>query len=104
MNIMISYPVVPVQFKQIQKLRQNLRKPLPLNVSVHSYAIRGERGRAVKALDSGAQGSGFWVRHQLVSAGSLSPWIRHFTQIAPWFEGHVKPSVPSEVLSTHFRM
>ena len=31
-------------------------------------------------------------------------WTRHFTLIVPWFGGHVKPLVPSEVLSTYFRM
>ena len=72
---------------------------LVIMIEISYIYLGGERGRAVKALDSG-----FRVRDQLTPAGSLCPWARHFTLIVPWFGGHVKPSVPSEVLSTHFGM
>ena len=65
--------------------------------TLQTLQYRGERGRAVKALDSGSQGSGFKSNSR--PAGSLCPWTRHFTSIVPWFGGHVKPSVTSEVLS-----
>ena len=74
---------------------------LPVLVILLTNCIQGERGRAIKALDSGAQCSGLETNlHWL----ALCPLTRHFTLIVLWFGGHVKPSVPSEVLSTHFRM
>ena len=63
----------------------------------------GEHGRVVKALDFGAQGSRFKTNLRRLAL-CVPEQLRHFNLIVPWFWGHVKPSVPSEVLSTYLRM
>ena len=80
------------------------------NVS-DGLGLAGSFAHLYEVLSRGAwpSGSRRWtlvlrVPDQLAQAGSLCPWARHFTLIVPLFGGHIKPSVPSEVVSTHFRM
>ena len=56
----------------------------------------GSLAERFKASDSGAQGSG------TKSFGWLFVSIDKALYSIPWFGGHVKPSVPSEVPFTHF--